>query len=151
RRRIRNRGTIAFMSVRWMLLALAAGCVHPSAVTCPGGELVCAADTVCANVRDPDETLCVTQDQIDACVGLADHVACHTDSFAIGRCYDGVCLPVVCGNGRIDRADPAVAGDLGEVCDDHNNTSGDGCSADCLSDETCGNGVLDGVRLEQCD
>ncbi|MCC6876498.1 MAG: hypothetical protein IT378_19500, partial [Sandaracinaceae bacterium] len=31
----------------------------------------------------------------------------------------------------------------GEVCDDGNLRSGDGCRADCQSDETCGNGVLD--------
>ena len=29
--------------------------------------------------------------------------------------------------------------------------SGDGCSADCRSDEICGNGVLDGVTGEACD
>jgi len=28
---------------------------------------------------------------------------------------------------------------------------GDGCSADCLSDETCGNGVIDSVTGEACD
>jgi len=33
-----------------------------------------------------------------------------------------------------------------EVCDDGNNVSGDGCSADCLSIEykwTCANGLMD--------
>src|SRR5262245_58874804 len=38
---------------------------------------------------------------------------------------------------------------MGEVCDDHNNMDGDGCSADCRSGETCGNGKKD--TLEQCD
>ena len=46
----------------------------------------------------------------------------------------------VCGNGVIDP---------GEVCDDGNTIGGDGCSADCTSDETCGNGVID--IGEQCD
>lgn len=36
-----------------------------------------------------------------------------------------------------------------EQCDDGNNMGGDGCSADCLSDETCGNGVTDAG--EACD
>ena len=49
-----------------------------------------------------------------------------------GRCGDGVQAP-------------------GEACDDGNNVSGDGCSADCMSDETCGNGVLDVASGEQCD
>jgi cysteine-rich repeat protein len=47
-----------------------------------------------------------------------------------------------CGDGDLDE---------GEVCDDNNTTSGDGCSADCLSDETCGNGYLDVATGEQCD
>ncbi len=48
--------------------------------------------------------------------------------------------PAVCGDGIVE-------GD--EICDDGNTTSGDGCSADCLSDETCGNGIVD--VNEACD
>jgi cysteine-rich repeat protein len=47
-----------------------------------------------------------------------------------------------CGDGMIDPD---------ETCDDGNRASGDGCSADCLSDETCGNGVLDSAVGEACD
>lgn len=47
-----------------------------------------------------------------------------------------------CGDGIVDPS-------LGEACDDNNNQSGDGCSADCHSDETCGNGTVD--VNEQCD
>src|SRR5215813_7920316 len=50
--------------------------------------------------------------------------------------------PPVCGDGKIDP---------GEVCDDGNNADGDGCSADCMSDETCGNGIIDKDRGETCD
>ena len=32
---------------------------------------------------------------------------------------------------------------MGEVCDDGNEEDGDGCSADCTSDETCGNEIED--------
>src|ERR1041385_4012846 len=42
-----------------------------------------------------------------------------------------------------------VAVDAGPVCDDGNTVGGDGCSADCTSDETCGNGLMD--PGEQCD
>jgi cysteine-rich repeat protein len=38
-----------------------------------------------------------------------------------------------------------------EVCDDGNTLGGDGCSADCLSDETCGNGYVDAALGEVCD
>jgi cysteine-rich repeat protein len=50
--------------------------------------------------------------------------------------------PAACGNNHIDP---------GEVCDDGNNVSGDGCSADCKSDETCGNGIVDTAVGERCD
>jgi cysteine-rich repeat protein len=38
-----------------------------------------------------------------------------------------------------------------EVCDDGNRRSGDGCSADCRSDETCGNDIVDDRAGEACD
>ncbi|MFC1482417.1 DUF4215 domain-containing protein, partial [Myxococcota bacterium] len=54
------------------------------------------------------------------------------------------CLPQRCSDGILD--------DLqGEVCDDGNTTFGDGCSGDCLSNETCGNSYVDTAIGEQCD
>ena len=47
-----------------------------------------------------------------------------------------------CGNGIVE---------CGEICDDGNTESNDGCSEDCLSDETCGNGITDIATGEQCD
>lgn len=47
-----------------------------------------------------------------------------------------------CGNGVMD---------AGEVCDDGNQYSGDGCAFNCQSDETCGNGVVDRDLGEACD
>jgi cysteine-rich repeat protein len=52
----------------------------------------------------------------------------------IGGCGDGV-----------------VNSDKGEVCDDGNTRSGDGCSADCMSTEVCGNNILDTAAGELCD
>ncbi len=49
-----------------------------------------------------------------------------------------ICVAATCGNGWLDP---------GEVCDDGNNLSGDGCPADCR--EPCGDGVLD--PGERCD
>ncbi len=49
-------------------------------------------------------------------------------------------VAATCGNDQVEGI---------EVCDDGNTTSGDGCSADCTSDETCGNGVTD--VAEMCD
>src|SRR3569623_596466 len=85
---------------------VAAGCVPPSSVQCPGG-LVCPAGTSCAAKQS-------------------------------------VCIKGLCGNGIVDTA-------AGEACDDGNNLDGDGCSADCKSDETCGNGSVDACKGEVCD
>ncbi len=39
----------------------------------------------------------------------------------------------------------------GEACDDGNHESGDGCRADCLGAEICGDGLVDDVNDEACD
>jgi cysteine-rich repeat protein len=52
------------------------------------------------------------------------------------------CQPATCGDQYRDWAN-------GEVCDDGNTVSGDGCSASCLSLESCGNGQVD--PGEDCD
>jgi cysteine-rich repeat protein len=54
---------------------------------------------------------------------------------------DNDCDPA-CGNGVLEP---------GETCDDGNPLDGDGCSADCASDETCGNHVVDTAAGELCD
>jgi cysteine-rich repeat protein len=80
-------------------------------------------------VCDRHHLTCVYPVQIDACRDKGPADPCNylaTD----GACDRGVCLIVECGNGVVQP---------GEACDDGNNDPGDGCSADCLSDETCGN------------
>jgi cysteine-rich repeat protein len=49
-----------------------------------------------------------------------------------------------CGDAHLDP-------EKGEICDDGNNIDGDGCSADCSSNETCGNGKVDTAAGEICD
>src|SRR5512141_1947599 len=58
-----------------------------------------------------------------------------------------ICIETPCGNGVIDP---------GEVCDDGGTIDGDvldgkRCSADCKSDESCGNGIWDQKAGEACD
>ena len=80
------------------------------------------------------------------CTGAVALAGCDGETPADDGGMDGGMVevdsgpPAVCG-------DEAVTGD--EQCDDGNTTGGDGCSADCLSDETCGNGVTD--PGEVCD
>ncbi|HEY0255625.1 MAG TPA: DUF4215 domain-containing protein, partial [Kofleriaceae bacterium] len=126
------------MRIFWLCLA-ASGCLSSQSYVC--GDRVCPEGDVCApipnskNSATPD--LCVTPDALDQCEGVTDGAVCDA-----GICHDGVCLPSECGNGYLDP---------GEQCDDHNQQSGDGCSADCTSTETCGNGMRDGVKNEECD
>lgn len=127
-----------------MVVALSA-CISPSSETCADGR-VCPVDTVCASLASTQETLCVRQEQLDQCRDLAPRAVCGSDG--AGRCYDGVCLPGGCGNGRLD--DAASNALDSETCDDGNTLAGDGCSAVCLV-ETCGNGAIDPVLGEECD
>lgn len=118
-----------------------AGCVRATSVECPGGT-VCAEGQLCVRASDT-VTVCADPGARDLCAGagIPDGETCGTN----GRCYDGACLPIECGDRVVD-PDRAK-----EQCDDGNNVPGDGCSADCSSDETCGNGVVDPLEGEICD
>jgi MYXO-CTERM domain-containing protein len=86
----------------------------------------CASDETCGN-------------------GIADTAAgeqCDDGDTAAGDGCSATCQMEYCGNGVVDP---------GEVCDDGNATAGDGCSAGCLSNESCGNDVVDSAAGEQCD
>lgn len=114
-----------------------AGCLQTTEVACGDGA-VCAAGTVCR----PDGT-CADEDAVAACDGLAPGDACTLPTGGgAGVCADGLCVAVGCGNGVLE---------AGERCDDGNQVARDGCSADCQSDETCGNQVVDPLQGEQCD
>jgi len=58
-----------------------------------------------------------------------------------GSNCDQYCLRVACGNYVTDGT---------EDCDDGNNVSGDGCSADCKAEYDCGNGTVE-APFEECD
>ena len=84
---------------------------------------------VCAECNDDDDT--VNPLAPEACGDGVDD-----------NC-DGSDLPcTVCGDGNIEAP---------EVCDDGNTVGGDGCRADCLGSEQCGDGFADLAAGEQCD
>lgn len=118
---------------RIVILILVAGCIQETLVPC--GDLACPAGYECVASR------CSTAAQLSACAGLSEDADCSIDH-AAGKCEGGICTAVACGNGVVDP---------GEICDDGNQTSGDGCSGTCTSDETCGNGVVDVATGERCD
>jgi cysteine-rich repeat protein len=120
-------------------LVMAGGCLDRRSVVCSDGS-ICAAGTTCVIGLD----LCASDSQVRACRGLPDAAPCAADGIPVGRCTLGVCLATGC-NGFQEE---------GEQCDDGNTVGGDGCSADCRSDETCGNGIVDrgaGDLDEECD
>ncbi|HUS32101.1 MAG TPA: DUF4215 domain-containing protein [Kofleriaceae bacterium] len=126
------------MRLAVIALLLLASCVQSKSVTC--GSLVCSEASVCA----PSGDRCVLAIQADACEGRADRDACTYTGVAMGICNGAVCYPIGCGNGLVEP-------EQGELCDDGNRASFDGCSADCHSTEVCGDGAIDIAIGEQCD
>lgn len=122
-------------AVGWLVL-VAAGCFAPHSTRCE--QVTCPATKVCSPAGDR----CVLAEQIAACASLAEGDSCSITGSTETRCVDRVCTPVGCGNDVLE---------IGEACDDGNPISGDGCSADCRSNETCGNALLDPAAGEACD
>lgn len=118
------------------LALLLAACVESHVVDCGNGT-VCPAGTTCDLARG----LCLVEGQLEACDGKVENESC-TFAGTAGLCFDGLCEVPTCGDERVTP---------GEVCDDGNLDSGDGCRSDCRSDETCGNGVIDHELGEDCD
>ena len=119
------------------LLKLLIGSVAVVATSCVGSDVTrCTDGTTCPQGRvcDLSHGLCVRPSQLSACKNIPDGESCDFEAASDGSCHQGVCFGVECGN-RILNA--------GEICDDGNTNSGDGCSANCQSKETCGNGILD--------
>jgi cysteine-rich repeat protein len=114
-----------------MLTVLCWGCVDSTSFTC--GEILCPASSVCV------ENECVPRSARDACDGQLDLATCNIEG-RTGICVHSACQLIACGDGIING---------NEICDDSNTEDGDGCSANCRSNESCGNGVID--FREGCD
>lgn len=111
------------------------------------GDGVLNPGEVCDDDNRVDGDGCSSDCQSDETCGngVVDEIAGETcDSGGMGIDCDTDCTRPICGDGIVN-------GVAGEICEDGNTMSGDGCSADCRSDETCGNGVVDEVSGEECD
>src|ERR1041385_4467152 len=118
----------------WLAALALGGCFHDELVAC--GDHACPVGDVCANDK------CVAQAQVDACVGADEGASCSFPGTPAGVCHAQVCVLAGCGNGVVEP---------GELCDDGNRVSGDGCRSDCLSQEICGDAVVEPALGETCD
>ncbi|GMV38350.1 MAG: hypothetical protein AMXMBFR64_00660 [Myxococcales bacterium] len=110
------------------------GCGHSfNSAPCDDGDPCTANDKCAGGTCTPGAPLVC--DDGDPCNGV------EVCNIASGGCELDGPAPY-CGDGTTDWA-------CGEVCDDDNQDGGDGCSADCTSDESCGNDFLD--PGEECD
>ncbi|MEZ4368873.1 MAG: hypothetical protein R2939_21730 [Kofleriaceae bacterium] len=119
-----------------LVAALGTACIGEDTIRCDDGS-VCAAGTACRVGGG-----CAPTAAVEACAGLVDGSECRAPGVEAGVCAAGVCVALGCGNGVLEPD---------EVCDDGNQLAGDGCSADCGSAETCGNGIIDQAVGEGCD
>lgn len=120
---------------------LLGACIQSGDTKCDWGDVYCPKGTVC----NTPERQCVFQVQLDVCKRFPDFRSCYFpgQSSASHWCQQGVCVPSSgCGDLILDE---------GEACDDGNTLAGDGCSADCLSQELCGDGHVDLATGEECD
>jgi cysteine-rich repeat protein len=99
-----------------------------------GDDRVCPVGYTCTPTFQ-----CLSPAETGACEDLVDGDACVIGGVD-GTCQEGGCKVAACGNSVVD---------AGEVCDDGNQASGDGCNGTCTSDESCGNGFLE--LDEECD
>jgi cysteine-rich repeat protein len=109
-------------------------------------------DSVCVVQCDEGYTGAACDEDVAECAdgsALCDANASCTNALGGYICtcnehFEGTgsaCAPI-CG-------DAVLVGD--EICDDGNAEAGDGCRADCLGVEACGDGLLDPAVGEECD
>lgn len=169
----RTRGLAALLLVATLLLLVAAlpSCLFDTKTTlCEASGLRCKPGQTCAAFQ----SACIDEGGCGDGVRSADE-ACDDGNIIDGDGCNARCdSNESCGNGVVDltageECDPAIPGttscstqcllercgnrvlDPREVCDDGNQESEDGCSADCRSNEACGNNIVDTHLGEECE
>lgn len=133
------------------VLCFAMGCSDTQKSTAPIDGDVSVSDTS-TSPQDTGSTATDTGVVVDEC---ADGTAqCHTNALCENTPsgYNCTCDTGYAGDGQ--SCEPVCGDDLlkgTEVCDDGNTVAGDGCRADCLGLEACGDALLDTAAGEECD
>jgi len=144
------------MRLAWGVLALVAGCVSSSSVTCErdGQTWVCPGTDHC----DPVQIGCVTDSQLRTCVGASDGTACSVDAETAGKCVGEVCEVSFCGDGFVvapEQCDGSAVGTPHSCLDKgYYDDVNAGCTSVCTYDYSactgyCGDGTINGPEL--CD
>jgi cysteine-rich repeat protein len=127
---------------RALLFVMLAACGDPNG----GADGVCGdgvvqAGEACDDGNHDDDDDCLDSCELAFCgdrdvdVQGPDVEECDEGGIDTATCNRD-CTRVACGDGYVNAA-------AGETCDDSNWANGDGCSARCNSDESCGNGIVD--------
>lgn len=126
---------VALRALGTALLALSvwglSGCEQARYATCEGTQ-------ICPDGYQCSAGQCVSEEQIAACLDLAEEASCEAG--LDGLCRDGFCQIDLCGNGRLDtypvRGPEACDGELGRLaCADVGADFGlTTCTAACSSD-----------------
>jgi hypothetical protein len=134
-----------------LAVSLSAACQESNTKRC--ADLVCPADTVCSQ----EHGRCLDPDQLEACAGKGEGDEC-TIADSDGRCVNGLCIPIGCGDAVKNGLEECDGADLGEVddCTDlgYYDTGSVTCGLDCRFDRSacsgiCGDGEKNGN--EACD
>jgi len=141
--------------------------------TCGDGRV--QAGEQCDDGDDDDTDWCPSTCRVAVCGDTFIHAneECDDGNTVPGDGCSARCTVEFCGDGWLDPGEACDDGNTNDIdgcaecalatcgdghvhagvekCDDGNNDDGDGCAANCLSDETCGNDVIDVVNDEECD
>src|SRR5438094_7143531 len=133
-----------------LVCALLPACLDAGLPTC--GALTCPRGTACT----PDGTRCVAPGQLAACAGKPELAPCAAPGISAGICAGGLCVRAGCGNAVVESDEVCDCGDgtqpFPHGCAAPNGGSANSsCSADCKSNQTCGNAIVDVDKGEGCD
>jgi len=142
------------LGTRLVLIAVTASltaCIGSDTTRCAG--LICPASAVCSEVHGR----CVYPEQLNACAEKNDGDPCELAG-AEGRCRNGLCIPLSCGDGVITAPEECDGTNVGTATclglGYYEEGTGLGCYSDCTFDRSgcsgfCGDHEVNGA--EQCD